>query len=142
MKSSPMRSVAQLKNLPLEEQTKVLKIHEETFKDSACKTCDGNCCERCGPAKGYFSTRMPQRTFEELAAKYAFTEENGFRGETGCKLPIVERNDICLSFMCSGIALEGRDPKLGRYGPKTTKVFTDKQRENGFAIVNAFWVKK
>jgi hypothetical protein len=134
-----LKNATQLKELPQEVQVQVLAIYEETFKDSACRrACDGNCCSRCADAEGFFGGRMPRKSLDELKAKFGFTPKDGFRGPSGCNLPVEERNDICLSFMCSG-----SPPVQGftTYGPKVHMPFNDKQRENGYKISSAFWQK-
>lgn len=133
------RNATQLKELPKEIQVQVLNIYEKTFKDSACRTaCDGNCCSRCAVAEGFFGGRMPGKVLNELKAKFEFNDKDGFRGPTGCKLPLEERNDICLSFMCSG---QPASPPFTIYGPHKEMPFSEEQRDNGYKISEAFWMK-
>lgn len=79
---------------------------------------------------------MPDAELDKLKKTYGFTKKDGFKGETGCKLPITERNDICLSYMCSGIA------GSGSWAPPVSKPFTKEDRERGYEIQNAFWQKE
>lgn len=127
----------QLKSLSPMNQTAVLKLHHDIFSDSACKTCKGSCCVSCGASQGYLSF-LPSKQFKELAEKYGFDKKKGFQTETGCALPMTERSDVCLSFMCTG------DTKTWAqgHGPAKTKLFTDEDRTMGKQMSAIFWPQR
>lgn len=88
-----------VKELPPEKQTRVLRLHNQAFGgDTACKQCPGNCCADCARAQGYRYDWEPGEK-----EKFGFDEKTGFKGETGCKLPLTERSSTCLCFACDGV---------------------------------------
>ena len=89
----------------------VLMAHYAAFSRSGCVKCDGNCCSWCASAEGYLSDHTDERTIQRLKAEHGWIPEAGFRGETGCKLPITKRSPTCLAYYCGDKSqwLEGDD---------------------------------
>lgn len=89
----------------------VLMAHYAAFSASGCRKCDGNCCTWCAVAEGYLSDYTDERTIRGLKAEHGWSPEAGFRGETGCKLPITKRSPTCLAYYCGDKSqwLEGND---------------------------------
>lgn len=139
-----MEFAKQLKDLPPDVQTKVLKLHHEVFGESACKTCEGACCSHCGPHRGYL--RISEDKFKVLVKGYGFTQAEGFKGTDGCKLPVTERSSVCLSYSCSGLAPEDKGgdldgPLLKGRGPRVSKPFTEKDDEKTWQMRQLFWME-
>lgn len=124
----------QLKELPPERQVQVLKLHQEIFSNSACTTCKGACCHSCHTAKGYLG--LSAEKFKKFTSVYPFDPKMGFKTETGCSLPIRERSDICLSFMCSGDKRQWE--RYGSEGPAVTRPFTKIQWDKSKQMKDLF----
>jgi hypothetical protein len=121
----------QLKELSAIQQKQVLALHKEAFSDSACTTCKGACCSTCASVNGYLG--LTGKAFKEVADKYNFDAQRGFQTDTGCSLPLAERSDVCLSYMCTG------DPKQwDKNGPTALRPFTADQRRKSFEITDLF----
>lgn len=81
------------------------RLLHDLFK-GRCAKC-GQCClggngiggkmPTCSQQKGYFQNEVK---FQEMKAKYGWTDEMGFIGEGGCKIPIEERALTCLEWGC------------------------------------------
>ena len=123
-----------LKDLPLEKQTRVLWLHNQAFGgDSACKQCPGNCCTHCAGAKGYRHDWKPGEK-----EKFGFDAKTGFKGETGCKLPLTERSPTCLCFSCGGVNENWDNPVFAP--PKgVNRPFSKERRESMHRMNNILW---
>lgn len=129
--------MAILKNLPPDAQTQVLWLHHEAFGgDSACVPCKGGCCRNCAHSDGYLNefglTEKEHAAQEQRIAatkeKYGWTNDAGFQGEHGCKLPITERSHVCLGFMCGGIGYGSAERGYGGPPKGLNKPFSKEQR--------------
>lgn len=125
-----------LKDLRPDIQQRVLWLHHKAFSNSACGECKGACCEHCAGALGYLypwsSTDGPDKAaFAVIAEKYGFDKRLGFKGETGCKLPVQERSSVCLSFICGGVS---RAHARSWPSPGVNKPFTAEQMESAHEI--------
>lgn len=109
----------QLKQLSPDKQTKVLWLHHKAFHDAPCAPCGGQCCEGCARNKGYqdWATDwgawglLSSHVFAKQQYDYGWDEKKGYLGPNGCKLPVTERSEVCLRFMCGkpGFNKEARE---------------------------------
>jgi hypothetical protein len=85
----------------------------------------------CAGAEGYRDYDEPRDITEARKKKYGFDSKRGFKGETGCKLPMHERSHVCLGFICSGKGPEKVPPwGYGLHPPVgVNKPFTEAQYE-------------
>lgn len=113
-----------------DKQQRVLWLHHQAFGDSACKSCPGACCVGCASAEGYFRWSKDRAAVEKLKETYNFDKVRGFKTDTGCALPVLERSEVCLGFFCGGRGWRGEG---GAGGPTVRKPM---QGESLKAMVN------
>lgn len=121
--------------------TKALKLHHDAFSGSPCTACKGSCCLHCASAEGY----LPSEGLSTMKKKYKYNKETGFKGPTGCNIPVHERSVTCVGFICSGYFGDGDDgrhltksyPRGGEEGP--TWLFSDAQQKAADDLKRLLW---
>ena len=80
---------------------KLARLHHETFSVGGCRQCDGPCCRDCAESEGYFKdTELSREGLRRLKSTYGFDRKLGFRGPSGCRVPLHERSPTCNVFYC------------------------------------------
>lgn len=84
-----------------EEATELLKMHQDAFSKSGCKECNAPCCKDCAENGGYLHHQgVMGDAAQELRDQYGWNRVKGFKGETGCNLPVNLRSPTCVAFFC------------------------------------------
>lgn len=86
-------------NIGPKKKADVLKAMSDAFSDSVCTKCPGICCYECGPHNGYLGDFVSVDELAQLKHTYGWSSA-GFKGETGCLLPLDLRSPTCLAFFC------------------------------------------
>ena len=77
----------------------------KTLKPS-CKTCRSCCCHNCATRNGHYevyddkTSPIHLKQLNELKKEFKFTENKGFLGNKGCKLPRHLRSFTCMRYLC------------------------------------------
>lgn len=87
------------------QEGKLLQKEFKSLKTKNCRKCKSCCCNGCSAGSGHYSYDELQediykKQLEMLKKEYKFTEEKGFRGRFGCKIPYHLRSFTCLHFLC------------------------------------------
>lgn len=129
----------QLKSLSPERQQRVIKLHSEAFArgKEVCGPCKGSCCKDCASASGYLRDwRIPDKEqdakIKALKKKHGFDNKRGFLSDTGCKLPLEERSEICLGFICW-------DGGFRTVRPNQQSIWKDEERAAAHSIKSVFY---